>query len=364
MDTTLDRLNKAIKGLEIIAGDKTDLIRLVETINALDPNNFTSASWSDVELALIEANGVIANENATVGDVAQAYTKLLNAHAKLEKKVDKTELQEVINKAEALDNSKYTEETYALVLEKLAIAKEVMGNDDASSESVKAAIAALNNAIDNLKEVDDGEDDKVEADKSSLYEAIVKGQGIQENDYTSESFKNLKAKLDEAISVHAKENATQEEVDAVTSELLAAIDALVEVDNGGNDGDDGDEDQVVNKELLNGLINNALNLDSNKYTSETWSTLMASLKSAQEVMSREDATQDEVNKAYDELNIAIEGLVEGSNKPVNPDKPNKPNKPGNGGNLPNTGGTPAGAVGILGVFTAALGFGMFKKKRK
>ena len=255
----------------------------------------------------------------------------------------------------------------ALVLEKLAIAKEVMGNDDASSESVKAAIAALNNAIDNLKEVDDGEDDKVEADKSSLYEAIVKGQGIQENDYTSESFKNLKAKLDEAISVHAKENATQEEVDAVTSELLAAIDALVEVDNGGNDGDDGDEDQVVNKELLNGLINNALNLDSNKYTSETWSTLMASLKSAQEVMSREDATQDEVNKAYDELNIAIEGLVEGSNKPVkpvDPVKPGKPNKPGNGGNLPNTGGTPAGAVGILGVFTAALGFGMFKKKRK
>ena len=81
-------------------------------------------------------------------------------------------------------------------------------------------------------------------------------------------------------------------------------------------------------------------------------------------MFREDATQDEVNKAYDELNIAIEGLVEGSNKPVNPDKPNKPNKPGNGGNLPNTGGTPAGAVGILGVFTAALGFGMFKKKRK
>ena len=367
VDTTLDRLNKAIKGLEIIAGDKTDLIKLVETINALDPNNFTSASWSDVELALIEANGVIANENATVGDVAQAYTKLLNAHAKLEKKADKTELQEVINKAEALDNSKYTEETYALVLEKLAIAKEVMGNDDASSESVKAAIAALNNAIDNLKEVDDGEDDKVEADKSSLYEAIVKGQGIQENDYTSESFKNLKAKLDEAISVHAKENATQEEVDAVTSELLAAIDALVEVDNGGNDGDDGDEDQVVNKELLNGLINNALNLDSNKYTSETWSTLMASLKSAQEVMSREDATQDEVNKAYDELNIAIEGLVEGSNKPVkpvDPVKPGKPNKPGNGGNLPNTGGTPAGAVGILGVFTAALGFGMFKKKRK
>lgn len=381
VNNTLDRLNKAIKGLEIIAGDKTDLIKLVETINALDPNNFTSISWSAVELALIEANGVIANENATVGDVSQAYTKLLNAHAKLEEKADKTELQEAINKAEALDNSKYTEETYALVLEKLAIAKEVMGNDDASKESVKAAIAALNNAIDNLKEVDDGEDDKVEADKSGLYEAIVKGQGIQEKDYTSESFKGLKIKLDEAISVHAKENATQEEIDVATSELLAAIDALVKVDNGGNDGDNDEDDnnqgQVVNKELLNGLINNALNLDSNKYTSETWSALMASLKSAQEVISREDVTQDEVNKAYDELNIAIEGLVEGSNKPGNGNVNNGGNGSGNNGgnnggsnngnhsgNLPSTGGTPAGAVGILGILTATLGFGMFKKKRK
>ena len=392
VDTALDRLNKAIKGLEILAGDKTKLIELVETINALDSNNFTSDTWSAVELALIEANNVIANENATVGDVTQAYSKLSNAYSKLEEKVDKTELEEVINKAEALDSSKYTEESYALVLEKLAIAKDVMAKEDASKESVKAAIAALNDAIDNLKEVDDEEDnDKVETDKSSLYEAIVKGQGIQENEYTSESFKNLKVKLDKAISVHAKENATQEEIDSVTSELLAAIDALVKVDNGDNDGDnngdnngDNEQDQVVNKELLNGLINNALNLDGNKYTSETWSNLMSSLKVAQEVMAREDVTQDEVNKAYDTLNVAIEGLVEASNKPgdnngnngnnggsnngnnggSNNGSNNGNNNGNNSGDLPSTGGTPAGAVGILGALTAALGFGIFKKKRK
>ena len=64
-------------------------------------------------------------------------------------------------------------------------------------------------------------------DKTALLEKIEYAQGLNEEDYTEESWANLVAALQDALAVYEDEEATQEEVDAALAALIAAINALV-----------------------------------------------------------------------------------------------------------------------------------------
>ena len=64
-------------------------------------------------------------------------------------------------------------------------------------------------------------------DKTALLEKIEYAQGLNEEDYTEESWANLVAALQDALAVYEDEEATQEEVDAALAALIAAIEALV-----------------------------------------------------------------------------------------------------------------------------------------
>ena len=66
-----------------------------------------------------------------------------------------------------------------------------------------------------------------ETDKTELEKAIDKAEKLDEEDYTKKSWAAMEAALKVAKSVYADENATQEEIDAATDALNAAIKALV-----------------------------------------------------------------------------------------------------------------------------------------
>lgn len=72
---------------------------------------------------------------------------------------DKTELQKVIEEAEAIDGSDYTEESWQAVLDALAKAQEVFADETATQEEIEAAIEALKNAMAALEEIPDQPDD-------------------------------------------------------------------------------------------------------------------------------------------------------------------------------------------------------------
>ena len=69
-------------------------------------------------------------------------------------KVDKTKLAEAIAKAQALDLSKYQEEGKAEFAEALKQAEAVMADENATDETVTAAVYGLNAAMANLKPLD------------------------------------------------------------------------------------------------------------------------------------------------------------------------------------------------------------------
>ncbi|HHV46844.1 MAG TPA: hypothetical protein GXX53_08145 [Tissierellia bacterium] len=143
-------------------------------------------------------------------------------------------------------------------------------------------------------------------DKTALLEKIEYAQGLNEEDYTEESWANLVAALQDALAVYEDEEATQEEVDTALAALIAAIEALVPAE---------EEPGEVDKTELGAKIDEALELNEEDYTEESWANLQAALIAAVEVYNDENATQEEVDAALAALIAAIEALVPAEEEP-------------------------------------------------
>lgn len=136
-------------------------------------------------------------------------------------------------------------------------------------------------------------------DKTELEKAVLEAQGLKEEAYTAETWADLEEALAAAEAVLADPAATQEEVDAATAALRAAIDAL-ELANAST----GD----VDKSQLEKTIGIAEGLKKGNYTEGSWKALEKALKDAKAVLADEDATQEEVDAATAALKAAIAGL--------------------------------------------------------
>ena len=137
--------------------------------------------------------------------------------------VDKTELQKTVLEAKGLNEADYTAETWADLEEALAAAEAVLADPAATQEEVDAATAALRAAIDALELAEPAGG---EVDKSELKKTVGIAEGLKKGNYTESSWKALEKALKEAKAVLADEDATQEEVDAATAALKAAIAGL------------------------------------------------------------------------------------------------------------------------------------------
>ena len=197
---------------------------------------------------------------------------------------------------------------------------------------------------------------EVTVDKSALQEVINGTKELVEDNYTTETWAEYIKALNLANEVMANKDATQEEVDTAKDALVKAIDELKFKE---------ENDNKVNKEGLQALVNSNSNLVESHYTASTWKKFKKALDEAKEILAKEDATQEEVDKAKNELEKAIKNLK----KITSDSKPNNGNNTGGNGNsngsgkLPQTGGVPAGAVGLFGTIIATIGSVMFKKKK-
>ena len=133
--------------------------------------------------------------------------------------VDKAALEEMIEKAEGMEQDKYTSDSWAALSAELARAKSVYSGSEATQAEVDAQTEALAQAIGALV---------LRADKSALRAAIDKASGVERSKYTQESLKALDRALEDAERVYEDDNATNKEVAQSTDKLLRAIEALEE----------------------------------------------------------------------------------------------------------------------------------------
>ena len=204
-------------------------------------------------------------------------------------------LDAAIEEAEKLSEDDWTAESWALLAQILANAKDTLANDF-SQENTDLAAMQIAAAIGKLVESEEG------LKLAALRKAINDAEALDPELYTEESFAGIAEPL--AAAKDALENATtQEQVDTAAAALNAAIEAL--------------EPKVITPALdftaLEEAIAAAGELNKDEYTEESWAALETALTAAEAAKTAE--TQAEVDAAKDDLLEAIEKLEKAETPP-------------------------------------------------
>ena len=137
------------------SADKTALNAAIEAAAKLsnDQGTYTAASWAAFQDALSAAQSVNESPAASDDEVANALSTLQNAQAAVAKAAttdQKTDLKVEIGRADALNESDYTADSWKAYQSALAAAQSVLSKDDASAADVEAATTALKAAREAL----------------------------------------------------------------------------------------------------------------------------------------------------------------------------------------------------------------------
>lgn len=158
--------------------------------------------------------------------------------------ISTTELEAAIAKAEALNESDYTSESWASMQTELQEAKEKLAAKH-SQATVDEATSHLNAAIEALVKAET----PAKINTTELEKVIASAKALKEADYTSETWSALKTALETAESALEKKE-SQEAVDNAAKDLQTAIDGLKKVDNS-NKGDDNKDNNNKNNNTTN-----------------------------------------------------------------------------------------------------------------
>ena len=279
--------------------DKSELQALYDEYLTLKEENFTTETWVPFSNAMADAKNMLDREDATQEEVNTVKAALVAAKEALVEKVietNKLALQIAIEMAETADLENVVPAVVKEFNEALASAKEVYGNAKATQDEVNSAFNRLANVMHMLE--------FFKGDKTALQKQVDLINGLESSKYIESTWEAMLPALDKANDVLANENAMQEEVDEVYTELVKAFLNLR---------------LKPNKDLLQGLINKANELNAANYTAKSWAVVTNALESAKAVLDNPEASQVEVDAAKDVLTKAIAGLVAKPNNSVKAD---------------------------------------------
>ena len=133
----------------------------------------------------------------------------------------KASLQAKVDEADKLNESDYTEESWANLKMELQESKDLLAKTDLLESEAAEQITHLTEAIDKLVK----KESPVSIDTSALEAAIADAETLKESDYTKESWKALQSALTDAQkALDAKES--QDAVDNAANKLNNVIRAL------------------------------------------------------------------------------------------------------------------------------------------
>ena len=266
-------------------------------------NCYANASLtSSTETGIVENSKVVTDEQFTNGEVVewlnQGNTETVWEQGETHPTLVVTEtpdpgdplkelLGKTIDKAEALKGTDEYENAIPMVKESfdaaLETAKEVYADVDATRQEVLDAFNTLMQEIHKLG--------WYTPDKSALQKLYEELKDTNLDQYVDGAAKdNFKTALEQAKKVLDDENALQGEVDKAAQDLQNAYDALVKL---------GDKTQ------LKKLLDICETYEEKDYIAETWKVFVPVWESAKAVYDNANASQEEVDKAVDELTAAM-----------------------------------------------------------
>lgn len=149
---------------EAPAANKAALQELVDKIVAEDlkAEDYTEATWKPFELALADAQRLLADDEATQAEVDGALTQLQNAYGALEttevppvEKPSTEELAGAVAEAQKVDTSKLTSASAKALADAIAYAQDVLGDPNATEAQIKDAYDKLAQVMGSLEYKDE-----------------------------------------------------------------------------------------------------------------------------------------------------------------------------------------------------------------
>jgi len=211
--------------------------------------------------------------------------------------IDKSGVDAINERLESLIEEDYTTESWQALMDLLQKGQEVIDNPEATQAQVDQIVKEINDKLDALEK-------KTEAlDKTALNAAIkraVEAQPQAGRQFTAETKAVLAAALKQAKQVAADSTATSEMVRQAADGLNQAVDNLKE------------EAVPADKTLLSDVIGQAEKLEppvGYRFTDETKAALEAAVNTAKAVAADPAAAQQDVDKAAEDLQAAIDNLT-------------------------------------------------------
>ena len=152
---------------------------------------------------MVAARTVLEDEKASQAVIDQTYANLQKALFDLREIPDKSKLEELLQKAEEIDLSIYTEESADAFKAVLAEAAIVYENQEADQETVNAIVGKLQTAMENLEE----KKPDTEVDKQALQSVITEAETLMKENYTEESWSAFQEAFKEAKLVNENADA-------------------------------------------------------------------------------------------------------------------------------------------------------------
>ena len=220
----------------------------------------------------------------------------------------KASLQAKVDEADKLNESDYTEESWANLKMELQESKDLLAKTDLLESEAAEQITHLTEAIKTLVK----KESPVSVDTSALEAAITEAKALKEADYTSDSWKAFQSALTDAQkALEAKES--QDAVDNALNVLNKAKSALKKAE-------EPEQPEKVNTASLEKAIADVKALKESDYTEESWKALQSALTNAQKALDAKES-QDAVDKALNALNEAKSALKK-AEEPEQPEEVN------------------------------------------
>lgn len=271
-----------------------------EAFNKLDKDRYTAESYAAYETVFKNVDFDVLKTSGTQEAVNQAVSDLEQARAELVEIASAKELQALVDKLEAKKAENYTEESYQAIL---AVLEEIQSKDTWLKEEFIELSGKADEAILGLVDI------------TELNKRLE--ENFDPSKYTEDSYLVLSELLEQAKTL--KKNGTVEEIALMVAKIDRAIEDLVPI--------------LGNKVDISNLLNEAKDIETEKYTEESVAALVTAIADAERVLADENATQKDINSALTALKAALKGLVEKTedseetNKPTKPTTPLQPNKP-------------------------------------
>lgn len=201
-------------------------------------------------------------------------------------------INDKIAELEELLESDFTAESWEALQKIIEAAKKIAADALAKQAEVDAILKQLDDALNGLISTDG-------VTKRLLADAIKRAEALNKEHYTTDTWTTLETALAAAKAVNDNKDATPAQIKSAYDTLVNALMGLKVVEGA----------DVIVKELLGALIETAeKDHNESNYTTQSWSAFQKALKEAKTVFADKLASQEEINKAYDALKLAINGL--------------------------------------------------------